>query len=362
MDSEMAGTAAALRMRDLLADLFELYGVTVGKSGVISLRGRLLLPADEAYRLAAERLRPLSCTPVLRREGQDDVIQVLPFLLGNSPSRNWVGALLFGLTVLSVLFVGAVNSGWDMHNLAGVVVGIPFAATLLGILGAHELGHYFVARHYGVPNSLPYFIPMPFSLFGTMGAVIRLKAPPTNRRVLLAIAVAGPLCGLAVALPLLVLGLKLSTVGPVLAGSGGIQEGNSLLYAAAKFLVFGRWLPGGGQDVLLHPVAFAAWSGLFVTALNLIPAGQLDGGHVLYVLIGERARYVTYALALALTILGWLVYDGWFLWALLILVLGRAFATPLDSITQLKRRHVALAVFMLVIFVLIFTPVPLSFL
>ena len=356
--NEMAGAGGALRLRDLLADLFELHDVTVTKSGATILRGRLLCPSTEAYRLAADRLRPLSCTPVFRREGQDDVIQVLPYLLSRKPARGWIGPLLFGLTVLSVLFAGAIDSGWDMSNLAGVAMGIPFAATLLAILGAHELGHYVVARHYGVPRSLPYFIPMPISPFGTMGAVIRLDAPPTNRRVLLAIAAAGPLSGLVVALPLLVLGLHLSVVGPVLT-AGGVQEGNSLLYAALKFLVFGRWLPGGGLDVLLHPVAFAAWSGLLVTALNLIPAGQLDGGHILYVLVGERARYVTYGLVAILAVLGALVYEGWLMWAVIILFLGRAFATPLDSITPLKGKHVALAVFMLLVFVLIFTPAPL---
>lgn len=358
MGNEAMGAEVAFRLRGVLADLFELQDMTVGRGGRAQLRGRLQRPPQEAYRLAAERLRPLGYMPIFRREGKDDVIHAVPRLPPVPGSRNWVGGLLFGLTVLSMLFVGINISGWDPSRgtLPNPLSGVPFAGTLLAILGAHELGHYFVGRYYGVPVSLPYFIPMPLSIFGTMGAVIRLKAPPTNRRVLLAIAAAGPLAGLAVALPLLVVGLKLSQVGP-LAGYG-VLEGNSLLYAAIKFLIFGRLLPGGGLDVNLHPVAFAAWAGLFVTGLNLIPAGQLDGGHVMYALAGARARYLSMILTLALALLG-LVWPGWFLWSGLLFVLGRTFAVPLDDITRLDRPRVLLAVAMLVIFALVFTPIPL---
>ena len=347
----------ALRLREALADIFELHDVMVTRTGLVQLRGRLLLPAHEAYGLAAERLKVYGYTPIFRRQGSDDVIQALPRLLEATGSRNWVGPLLLGLTALSMLFAGM--TGWDpRRGILNLLSGLPFAASLLAILGAHELGHYLMGRHYKVPVSLPYFIPMPFSPFGTMGAVIRLKAPPTNRRVLLAIAVAGPLAGLAVALPLLVLGLKLSSVGPVL-GPGAMQEGNSLLYAAIKYLVFGRFLPSGGLDVNLHPVAFAAWAGLFVSGLNLIPVGQLDGGHAIYCLIGERARYLGVALTLALVGMGWFLWPGWFLWAALLLLFGRVFATPLDDITRLDAKGVFLALLMLVLFVLTFVPVPL---
>ena len=353
-------TGATAPLRDVLVDLFDLYDVMVARDGRIYLRGRLRRPSEEAYPLVAERLRPLGYTPLFRRKGQDDVIQVWPHLLQARPSRNWVGFLLLGLTVLSMLFTGALMEGWDPGQglPANPLMGAPFAATLLAILGAHELGHYFMGRYFGVPVSLPYFIPMPFSPFGTMGAVIRLKAPPTNRRVLLAIAVAGPLAGLAVAVPLLILGLKLSRLGPWPV-PGAIAEGNSLLYLALKFLIFGRWLPGGGQDVNLHSVAFAAWAGLFVTGLNLIPAGQLDGGHIVFVLLGERARRLSWILAAALVLLGWLRWEGWFLWAVLVFVFGQTFATPLDDITRLKPWQKALAVAMLAIFVLLFTPDPL---
>jgi membrane-associated protease RseP (regulator of RpoE activity) len=352
-----------LGLREALADLLELHALTVDQTGRVQLRGRLLLPSQEAYDLAASRLRLLGYTPYFRREKQDDLIIAMPGFFPPMRERIWINGLLFFLTILSTLFVGAGMAGVDaLHNVwQGIVAGAPFAGTLLLILTAHELGHYFVGRHYGMQRTLPYFIPMP-NLFGTMGAVIALKTPPKNRRALLAMAVAGPLCGLAFALPLLVLGLKLSTVGPIIAQSGGVLEGNSLLYALLKFVTFGRWLPGGGLDVQLHPVAFAAWAGLFVSGLNLIPVGQLDGGHVMYCLIGKRARYLTWAIAGALALLALFVWPDWWLWAALLLLFGRSFATPLDDITPLNRRETALAVVMMVILVLVFTPIPLKFL
>jgi membrane-associated protease RseP (regulator of RpoE activity) len=357
--TETTGAEMAFHVRATLRDLFELRDVTLAAGGVVRLRGRLRRPAEEAYRLVAERLKPLGYTPIFRRQGQDDVIQALPGLAEAQNSRSWLGAGLFVATALSMLLTGFLLSGWDPARglLANLLGGAPFMLSLLSILVAHELGHYVVGRHYGVPVSLPYFIPMPFSIFGTMGAFIRLKAPPTNRRVLLAIAVAGPLAGLAVALPLLVAGLRLSQVGPIVA-QGGIQEGNSLLYAAVKYIIFGRYLPGGGLDVHLHPVAFGAWAGLFVTGLNLIPAGQLDGGHIVYALIGHRARYLTTGLVVALALLG-VRWPGWFLWAGLLFLFRQTFAVPLDDITRLGPWRMVLAVAMLVLFVVVFTPVPL---
>lgn len=362
-ETGFADTGVASHLREALMDLFEAHEIMVGRAGQVQLRGRLLQPAEAAYAKAAERLEPLGYIPIFRRSGEADVVLALPRTLRAGPSRNWVGFLLLGLTVLSMLFVGSGMEGWDPRAglPANLFRGAPFAATLLAILGAHELGHYLVGRHCGVPVSMPYFIPMPLSILGTMGAVIRLKAPPTNRRVLLSIAVAGPLAGLAVGIPLLILGLRLSTVGPLPpSGVGGVMlEGNSILYALLKRLVFGRFLPGGGLDVHLHSVGFAAWAGLFVTALNLMPAGQLDGGHVAYVLLGPRARYLSLAISMALLALGLFAWPGWYLWAALIFVFGQTFATPLDEITQLDAKRVALAVAMLVILVLIFTPIPL---
>lgn len=161
-------------------------------------------------------------------------------------------------------------------TLAG---GVAFGATLMAILACHELGHYVAARVRGVDASLPYFIPLPpIGTFGTLGAVIRMGKPIEDRNALFDVGAAGPIAGLVVAIPLLAVGLSLSTVGP--SPADGSQEGNSVLYALLKYAVLGRWLPSDGVDVQLHPMALAAWFGLLVTMINLMPIGQLDGGHV----------------------------------------------------------------------------------
>ena len=363
---ETIGSDAAHKVRAALWDLFEVYDTTLGRAGLVRLRGRLLRPSDEAYALAAERLRPLGYTPLFRQRGGDEFIEAWPLVLQPRPGRPWVNLALFVLTALSVLFIPGVSillaalaGAVDLSKgLPGPLVDVPFAVTLLSIMLAHEFGHYLAGRHYGIV-SLPYFIPLPGSPFGTLGAVIRLKAPPRDRRVLLAVAAAGPLAGLAVALPLLVIGLKLSQVGPI-PPYGAVLEGNSLLYAAIKFLIFGRLLPANGVDVNLHSVAFAAWGGLFLTGFNLIPAGQLDGGHIAYVLLGDRARYLTLAVVMGLVALGMFAWPGWFLTAGLVFIFGQTHATPLDEITRLKPWQVLVAVVMMVVFILTFTPVPLT--
>jgi membrane-associated protease RseP (regulator of RpoE activity) len=236
----------------------------------------------------------------------------------------------------------------------------------MGILLAHELSHYFVARRYGSPVSLPYFIPMP-NLLGTMGAVITQKAPMRDRKALFDIGIAGPLGGLVLAIPLLIVGLSLSVVQPPPPGlDTALQEGNSLLYIALKYLVFGQILPSNGQDVWIHPVALAGWAGLLVTMINLIPVGQLDGGHVSYALLGRKAWSLGYVLIAAM--LGWggfLLLRGnqaggfWALWGVINLLLNRKHPPPLDDVTPVNPRRVALGIFMLVVFILLFMPSPL---
>jgi membrane-associated protease RseP (regulator of RpoE activity) len=343
--------------RDVMAVDDITDGVPPG--GSVRLRGQLLAPAAEAYDLLAARLRPLGRTPILRRDpsGTSDEVLALPITLTAPRPRAALAAGLFGLTVLSCLFVGAQMMPGDAgFNL---LAGWPFAATLLSILGAHELGHYLTARRLGSPTSLPYFIPLPLGPFGTLGAFITMSVPPRNRRHLLAIGAAGPLAGLVLAIPLLWLGLSMSQVLP-LPTPPYQMEGNSLLYAAIKYLQFGRLLPTQTEDVLIHPVAFAAWAGLMVTGLNLIPAGQLDGGHIVYALLGRVwARRITWVVIAALTALCF-VWTGWFLWLLLLLVFGRLQDMPLDDLTELTTGQRMLGVAMLLLFVLVFTPMPLT--
>jgi membrane-associated protease RseP (regulator of RpoE activity) len=256
---------------------------------------------------------------------------------------------------------------------------------MMAILTAHEFGHYLAARYHKTAVTLPYFLPFPGSPFGTLGAFIQLKQPPRNRRVLMDIGLAGPLAGMVVAVPVLLYGLAQSKVAhlPLAANQIGVLEGNSLLYLGAKFLIKGQLLPApasyagvsplvywiryfflalpaplGGTDVMLNQVAWAGWAGLLVTALNLIPAGQLDGGHLMFVLLGRRTIRLWPFLLVGLVLLGF-VWPGWFLWAFLIYFLGRTYAQPLDELTPLDTRRKLLAVAGLILFILVFSPVPL---
>jgi membrane-associated protease RseP (regulator of RpoE activity) len=262
--------------------------------------------------------------------------------------------------------------------------GWQFAATLMGILVCHEFGHYIVARRRGVDASLPYFIPLPpYVSLGTLGAVIRMKKPIDDRRALFDVGAAGPIAGMIVAIPLLVIGLSLSQVGP--SSPEGAIEGNSILYALLKFAVFGRWLPGEGVDVQLHPMAIAAWVGMLVTMINLMPIGQLDGGHVARAALGQSHEKWSARLHIALPIIGGVVgavmffaardagkdvVDSlqyakygvipWLVWALLLGWMRRNAGeyhppvgeAPLDPVRR------ALAIGVLVLFALIWTPVP----
>ncbi|MBI2939028.1 MAG: site-2 protease family protein [Chloroflexi bacterium] len=323
----------------------------------IQISGRLLVPSEAAYDVIAARFRALGYIAFLRRRGQRDVVLAMPGELPVAPTRYGVAVALFLVTLISTLWVGAGLP--DPGEPLRLVDGWPFAASLLGILLAHELGHFFASRRLGVPASPPYFIPMPVSFLGTMGAVIQMKSPPRNRRALLGVAIAGPLAGLVVAIPVLLLGLSLSEVQPFPVTGLIVQEGNSLLYAALKLALFGRVLPAGGEDVFLHPVALAGWAGLLVTGLNLIPAGQLDGGHVAYILFGERARWLTAGVVVALLGLS-LLWQGWLLWAGLVFLFGRVHAVPLDDVTPLRSSERALAILVLLIFALVFVPIPLE--
>ena len=385
----------------LIKQVFRIDDVTWGTENqnyLVRYRGELLIDSQEAYEKLSRGLKSHEVTPMFRVEDEQETIVLLKGIVRPRPSNPWINLLLFIITGVSVVFAGTFfeyrgplttdfNQLWPFL-LPAILRGLAFAGSLLAILLAHEFGHYLAARYHRSAVTLPYFIPFPFSPFGTMGAFIQLKEPPKNKRILLDIGIAGPLAGLFVALPLVFIGLSLSQIDkiPLILSPGqAIQlEGNSLLYLLMKYIVFGEWLPAptnfagvnpliywvryfftgqpvpyGAVDVILHPVAWAGWAGLLITALNLIPAGQLDGGHVLYTLLGKKARIFLPFILIALIILG-TVWSGWWLWAFLIFLLGRSFAEPLDQITPLDTRRQAVAIFGLLVFVLVFTPIPLS--
>jgi len=366
--------ALADYLRALVAGDMEIESVQLGRDqqreGVVIVRGRLLKPSENLFPRWMEALGKEGYTPLLRpQEGRDKEMVALHVIAGVAPEahpRVWINILLFALTVLSTLFVGAqyadananLQSAGDLFLPQNFIKGWPFALTLLSILGAHEFGHYFAARFHRVAVTLPYFIPAPMPPFGTLGAVIVMRAPPKNRRHLFQMAVAGPLGGLILAIPFLFIGLSQSTVAP-LPPPPYVLEGNSIFYLLAKWLVFHQWLPSGGMDVQLHNIAFAAWVGLFITGLNLIPAGQLDGGHIVYTLFGKKVKYLSYAVVGVFLLLS-IKYPGWLLWTALIFFLGRIYAMPMDDLTPLPRKYKWLGYFMLLLLVLMFTPLPIQ--
>jgi membrane-associated protease RseP (regulator of RpoE activity) len=272
--------------------------------------------------------------------------------------------LLFGLTVASVFVVGGLRTvvlpGHRTFLALDVADGTRLVVGLLSILVAHEMGHYLAARYYGVDATLPFFIPFPVpgvSLVGTLGAFIRIRGPIPHRRALFDIGVAGPLAGFLVCLPVLWLGAREATVQPLLA-DGGIFFGEPLAFQWMAHLVHGP-IPDG-QTLVMGQLGLAAWFGLFVTALNLMPIGQLDGGHLTYALLRGRSRLVS-------RISSWvcvaLVYFGpnWILWAILVRVLGRRHPPTLDDEAPVGRGRVWVGLFSLAVFVLCFVPNPIVF-
>ncbi|MFM2032798.1 MAG: hypothetical protein RLZZ297_1563 [Chloroflexota bacterium] len=293
--------------------------------------------------------------------GASDVV----FLPGVPPrtATHWVvaGVLLLA-TIVSCLACGALYHGIDVFaHPTQIWQGWPFAATLLGILATHEMGHYVVGRLRGAPVSLPYFIPLPppLSFTGTLGAVIVQREPMRDRRMLLDVGLAGPFAGLLVAVPLLFIGLSQSVVGPA-PTTGYIQEGNSAFYILAKFLVFGTMLPYNGMDVQLNDVAFAAWIGLLVTMFNLLPIGQLDGGHAAYAVFGANSVYVAYGAIAFCLLLGIFVDNTWLVWGLIATLSNPRHPAPFDDVTRVGWRRIALAAFALLVLLFLLTPAPMQ--
>lgn len=311
-----------------LAKLIEMLRAT--------LEGRGLFGASESD---PSREEPLDDSPLDSRS--EATLIALPANPGPTAGQFARAGALFTLTVLSTWVTG----------------GLAYSVAILTILLCHEMGHYLMCRRYRVPASLPLFIPMPLiSPFGTMGAIIRMSGQIRNRRVLYDIGIAGPLAGILPSLAAVAWGLAHSEV--IVRPSGAapyMSLGDSLIFRGAQLLFF----PGlaAHQDVLLHPVAFAGWAGLFVTALNLLPIGQLDGGHVLYGLLGPRSWRISMVVLASLAALA-VFYPGWWALVLLLLFFGVRHPRTLDETRPLDTRRKALGIFALVFFVVSFIPQP----
>jgi membrane-associated protease RseP (regulator of RpoE activity) len=284
--------------------------------------------------------------------------------------RRWLHLTLFVLTLASTTLMGvdhflayASDFGRNPVVVSTAVIpqGLWYSATVLIILGAHELGHYLACRYYQVDASLPFFIPMPGVLTGTLGAFIRIREPIPTKRMLFDIGIAGPLAGFVFALPALFIGIALSPVVRVPEDLVGFHLGEPLLFRIAAWLTWGS--VGDAYSLNLHPMALAAWFGLLATALNLFPIGQLDGGHISYAVLGRRSTTVTLAsicVAIALTFfsMSWLVWT--FLLVAMTLVMGPRHPRTIDEDIPLDRTRVWLAVLALIVFVLCFTPNPIE--
>lgn len=273
--------------------------------------------------------------------------------------RPWLHALLFAATLVTTTLAGAAQSGVDpLSEPWRIHLGFPFALTLMAILLVHEMGHYLMSRHHGVRATLPYFIPAP-SFIGTFGAFIKMESSPPDRKSLFDVAAAGPLAGLLLAIPAVVIGLKLSTITPDEGLREGITLGSSLLLRLLSQITLG-FFPEE-VDIVMHPVAFAGWIGLLVTAMNLLPVGQLDGGHVVYALFGQGYIWVSRLTVLGIFTLGLLRWwDGWLLWGLLLLFLGVRHPPPLDPYTPLDPKRKLLGWLVLAVLAVTFTPAPFS--
>lgn len=283
--------------------------------------------------------------------------------------------ILFFLTLITTTMAGAYSAGAELSlrhpvaSLAALASGLSFSIPLVAILFAHEMGHYLTSRRNGVDTSLPYFLPAPFpSIFfiGTFGAFIRMRETPRSRRVMFDIGAAGPWAGVLLAIPCVIIGLKLSDVAPLSSQPGlSLELGNSLMFWGIARMVL--HVNPNLVSITMHPMAFAGWIGLFVTTLNLLPIGQLDGGHVVYTLFPRAHRTIsaTFVGACVLMVivpfvLGYGFWAGWLLWAVLGVALGLGHPSTQDRDTPMNRGRTIAAWLTIALFIGTFVPVPIS--
>lgn len=383
LDKELAGSASRLetigRLRAQLTDVLP-DAETVWASNqptarfpfrrspiaeaAISFRGHLAMDPREGYALLRERFAALGYTPMLYRRDEYEVVTAIPALFGSKQKeRWWINLVLFLMTVATTMFVGTLlelNTEDALLQLLRqpqlIVQGLPASAAIMGILGVHELAHYFAARRHGLDSSLPYFIPIPFGLVGTMGAIIRMRKPFETRNSLFDVGAAGPLAGILVALPLFFVGLMVSPT--TLPQPGVMPLGTPLLLSWMEDLVIAlRGIPAG-EDILLNSWAFAAWFALFVSGLNLLPIGQLDGGHVAYAVLRERTRTLSTAVLVLIGVLAVLVWQGWYVWMFFTFMSRWQHPPPLNGLAPLSKGRRLLGIAIFVLMVLLFTPTP----
>jgi len=267
----------------------------------------------------------------------------------------YINVILFLLTLISTLIAGTFQQGINVFENPGFIwKGIPFSFTLLMILGAHEFGHYFMSKRHNIDVTLPYFIPAP-SVIGTFGAFIKMRSPIMDRRILLDVGAAGPLAGVMIAIPAVLIGLSLSEIR-FESIDAGMKLGTSIFFKLLSWIVYG-YIPDEA-NLILHPIAFAGWIGLLVTCLNLLPVGQLDGGHVAYAVLGAKQSLISRGVLAVLVVLGIFGWSGWLIWAAILMVIGSNHPPVIYDWIPLDKRRMAVGWITLAIFVLTFTPMP----
>ena len=342
------------------------------RDGGVLFEGKLRTDPQNALSQLTRAFAPDKLTPILQEGEHAGQVKValLPGIseLAGQPAAaerpRWgLHWLLFVLTLITTTWAGALHAGVNLiKEPSRIGVGLPYSFGLMLILGAHELGHYFAAKRHGIRVTPPYFIPVPFAL-GTFGAFIKLKSLAPDRRASFDVAVAGPLAGLIFAIPALLIGLQYSRV---VAGNAsadmlhtGVQVGSSFLLAILAKVALGVDTIEGHQ-LMLHPLAFAGWLGLFVTALNLLPIGQLDGGHMAHALFGaKRGHAISVGALMTLFALALFVWPGLMMWALIVwFIAGTRDAPPLNDVTPLDPGRRALGWFAFLLLAAIMIPVP----
>lgn len=348
-------------IRDALYDLIDVQGIFHTRRDIF-IKAIPFLHVDNWEEMVKNRLLPLGY--FVEFDHLDPTQLTGPFLLhiGRLEDQRkaqipWTNIILFLLTVITTLSAGAMMNRVDpLSNPLLIFKGASFAVPLLLILTFHEFGHYIESKRNGIKVSLPYFIPGP-TLFGTFGAVIRSKSPFRSRRDLLDVGAAGPLAGFVIAVIALFVGLAHSQIVEKAPGES-LMLGDSLIFKLVSSLVL-KEVPEG-YDVLLSPTAFAGWAGILVTTLNLLPIGQLDGGHIIYALLGKAQRKIAFVATLTLIPLGYFLWSGWFIWVGLVLLIKIGHPPTLNDQIPLDTKRKVMGWLAMFIFVLSFTPVPIK--
>jgi len=368
-DEKEKNKLADERIRSLAKELQPFLAVKGWKAvdDIVQFEGLLRSDPENALKKINSRIESSKLRAILTEGEQNQVrVTLVPASAEESAAKQpkwWLHVSLFLLTLLTTTWAGALHQGVNiLQNPANFAVGLPYSIGLLLILGAHELGHYFAARWYRIPVTPPYFIPAPFAL-GTFGAFISMRGGVRDRRALFDVAVAGPLAGLVFAIPALLFGLQYSKIVTDNASKGllhsGVEIGSSFLMAILSKLALGP-AAAEGHLLILHPLAFAGWLGLLVTALNLLPIGQLDGGHIAHAVFGSRKAHTISVVALvSLFFLALFVWPGLMMWAFIVyFIAGTRDAPPANDLTPLNRSRQVLGYFAFALLALILVPVP----